>query len=103
MTLAYISCVIISNPPVKPCKRRRHSNPQMRVNRFVFLNFRYFSLGGPSQRNGFALPAGYVTLPVDDRSLPLGLMPIAAGSKAFDRSFFAFSQMPPRLGKAHHR
>ena len=51
---SYISSVIISIPPVKPCRRRRHSSPQMRVNRFVFLNLPILQPRKPSRRNGFA-------------------------------------------------
>ncbi|API55274.1 hypothetical protein BMW22_27395 (plasmid) [Rhizobium leguminosarum] len=54
MTLAYVSSVIISIPPVKPCRRRRPFSPQMRVNRFVFLNLPILQPREPSWRNGFA-------------------------------------------------
>ncbi len=66
-----------SIPPAKPCRRRRHFSPQTRVNRFVFLNLPILSLGnhlGVTVSPQFPLPAGYVTLPVDSRSPPLGLM-----------------------------
>lgn len=42
----YVSGSIISIPPVKPCRRRRHSSPQMRVNRFVFLNLPILKASG---------------------------------------------------------
>ena len=64
-------------PPVKPCRRRRHFSPQTRVNRFVFLNLPILSLGnhlGVTVSPQFPLPAGYITMPVDSRSPPLGLM-----------------------------
>ena len=38
MSPTYISGSIIDIPPVKPCRRRRHFSPRMRINRFVFLN-----------------------------------------------------------------
>src|ERR1035437_4328951 len=66
-----------SIPPVKPCRRRRHFSPQTRMNRFVFLNLPILSLGnhlGVTVSPQSPLPAGYVTLPVDSRSPPLGLM-----------------------------
>jgi hypothetical protein len=44
----------IGIPPVKPCRRRRHFSPQMRVNRFVFLNLPILKPREPSRRNGFA-------------------------------------------------
>jgi hypothetical protein len=74
----YVSGATISIPPVKPCRRRRHFSPRMRVNRFVFLNLPALSLGdhlGVTTSPQSPLPAGYVTLPVDGRSPPLGLMP----------------------------
>lgn len=74
----YVCDTIISIPPVKPCRRRRHFSPRMRFNRFVFLNLPVFSLGdhlGVTASPQSPLPAGYVTLPVDSRSPPLGLMP----------------------------
>lgn len=40
--------------PVKPCRRRRHFSPRMRINRFVFLNLPALQPRGPSRRNGFA-------------------------------------------------
>ena len=73
----YISSIIIGIPPHKPCRWRRHSSPQMRVNRFVFLNLPMLSLGNhlglmASPQSPF--PTGYVTLLVDNRSPPLRLM-----------------------------
>ena len=50
----YVSGSIISISPVKPCRRRRHFSPQMRVNRFVFLNLPILQPREPSRRNGFA-------------------------------------------------
>ena len=44
----------ISIPPVKPCRRRRHFSPRMRINRFVFLNLPVLQPWEPSRRNGFA-------------------------------------------------
>ena len=41
----YLSFSTINITPVKPCRRRRHFSPQMRVNRFVFLNLPILSLG----------------------------------------------------------
>ncbi len=49
----------------------------MRINRFVFLNLPILSLGehlGLTASPHSPLPAGYVTLPVNNRSPPLGLM-----------------------------
>ena len=54
MCQAYISSHIIDIPPVKPCRRRRHFSPRMRINRFVFLNLPALQPRGPSRRNGFA-------------------------------------------------
>ena len=45
-----IICIL----PVKPCRQRRHFSPQMRVNRFVFLNLPILKPWGTSWRNGFA-------------------------------------------------
>ena len=77
--MGYISLNTISILPVSPCRQRRRFSPQMRVNRFVFLNLPILKPRGSSWRNGLApqspLPAGYVTLLVDSRSPPLGLMP----------------------------
>lgn len=50
----YLSGELISIPPVKPCRRRRHFSPRMRINRFVFLNLPALQPRGPSRRNGFA-------------------------------------------------
>ena len=78
MPPTYVSGAIISIPPVKPCRRRRHFSPRMRIIRFVFLNLPALSLGdhlGVTASPQSPLPAGYVTLPVDNRSPPLGLMP----------------------------
>lgn len=49
----------------------------MRINRFVFLNLPILSLGehlGLTVSPHSPLPAGYVTLPANSRSPPLGLM-----------------------------
>ena len=54
MPPTYVSGAIISIPPVKPCRRRRHFSPRMRINRFVFLNLPALQPRGPSWRNGFA-------------------------------------------------
>src|ERR1700712_1748142 len=53
-TPTYVSGDIISIPPVKPYRRRRHSSPQMRVNRFAFLNLPILQPREPSWRNDFA-------------------------------------------------
>jgi len=77
MLPGYMSGTIISIPPVKPCRRRRHFSPQIRVNRFVFLNLPALSLGdhlGVTASPQSPFPTGYVTLPVDSRSPPLGLI-----------------------------
>lgn len=72
--------------------------------------FQCYSLGnhlGVTASPQFPLPAGYVTLPVDDRSPPLGLMPLTAGGTAFFKSSFlnAFQSYAPRTirDEAHHR
>ena len=44
----------ISILPIKPCRQRRHFSPQMRVNRFVFLNLPILQPRRTSRRNGFA-------------------------------------------------
>lgn len=53
------------------------------------------------------LPAGYATLPVDDRSPPLGLMPPNSRGRAFFKSSFlnAFQSYAPRTirDEAHYR
>nr|AJW29932.1 hypothetical protein pLM19O1_p71 [Ochrobactrum sp. LM19]AJW29941.1 hypothetical protein pLM19O1_p62 [Ochrobactrum sp. LM19] len=54
MPPTYVSGSVISIPPVKPCRRRRPFSPQMRVNRFVFLNLPILQPREPSRRNGFA-------------------------------------------------
>ena len=51
---AWMSGGIVSIPPVKPCRRRRHFSPRMRINRFVFLNLPVLQPREPSRRNGFA-------------------------------------------------
>ena len=91
-----------SIPPVKPCRRRRHFSPQTRMNRFVFLNLPILSLGnhlGVTVSPQSPLPAGYVTLPVDSRSPPLGLM--LPHSRKQARQIPPFSKrskhMPPRF------
>jgi len=90
-----------SIPPVKPCRRRRHFSPQTRVNRFVFLNLPILSLGnhlGVTVSPQFPLPAGYVTLPVDSRSPPLGLMLPHSRKQAHQTPPFSLhsKHMPPR-------
>src|SRR5690606_40575301 len=72
--------------------------------------FQCYSLGnhlGVTASPQFPLPAGYVTLPVDDRSPPLGLMPLTAGGTAFFKSSFlnAFQSYAPRTirDEAHCR
>ena len=72
--------------------------------------FQCYSLGnhlGVTASPQFPLPAGYVTLPVDDRSPPLGLMPLTAGGTAFFKSSFlnAFQSYAPRTirDEAHRR
>ena len=80
-----------SIPPVKPCRRRRHFSPQTRMNRFVFLNLPILSLGnhlGVTVSPQSPLPAGYVTLPVDSRSPPLGLMLPHSRKQAHQNSSF---------------
>ncbi len=97
MPQTLVSVSIISIPPVKPCRRRRHFSPQMRVNRFVFLNLPILSLGdhlGVTASPQSPLPAGYVTLLVDSRSPPLGLMPLTAGARHSD---FLLSRSIPNI------
>jgi hypothetical protein len=93
---------IISIPPVKPCRRRRHFSPQMRVNRFVFLNLPILSHGdhlGVTTSPQSPFPTGYVTLPVDGRSPPLGLMPLHSKGQGSSVSSFlkAFQTHAPRI------
>ena len=97
-----------SIPPVKPCRRRRHFSPQTRVNRFVFLNLPILSLGnhlGVTVSPQFPLPAGYVTLPVDSRLPPLGLMlPHSRKQARHTPSFlnaFRADASPISRGEAH--
>ena len=67
--------------------------------------FQYFSLGnhlGVTASPQSPLTTGYVTLPVDDRSPPLGLMPPRSRGQAnlqFLLSPLHSSHMPPRLGR----
>ena len=73
----------------------------MRVNRFVFLNLPILSLGdhlGVTTSPQSPLPAGYVTLPVDDRPPPLGLMPFHSKEHGILFSSFlkAFRTYAPR-------
>lgn len=85
MWQAYISSHIINIPPGKPCRRRRHFSPQMRINRFVFLNLPILSLGehlGLTASPHSPLPAGYVTLPVTAGHRRLGSCSSTAKSKA---------------------
>ena len=97
-----------SIPPVKPCRRRRHFSPQTRMNRFVFLNLPILSLGnhlGVTVSPQYPLPAGYVTLPVDSRSPPLGLMLPHSRKQAhhissFLNAFQTYASPIPR-GEAH--
>lgn len=82
---AYVSANTIGIPPIKPCRRRRHFSPQTRVNRFVFLNRPILSLEdhlGVTASPQSPLPAGYVTLPGDSRSPPLGLTPPCSRRRA---------------------
>src|SRR5258707_10486902 len=99
-----------SIPPVKPCRRRRHFSPQTRMNRFVFLNLPILSLGNHlsvTVSPQSPLPAGYVTLPVDSRSPPLGLMLPHSRKQAHHISSFlnAFQTYAPPIsrGEAHYR
>lgn len=71
--------------------------------------FQCYSLGnhlGVTASPQSPLPAGYVTLPVDDRSPPLGLMPPRSRDKAIFKSSFlnAFQSYAPRTirDEAHH-
>ena len=54
MPPTYVSGGIVGISPRKPCRRRRHFSPRMRVNRFVFLNLPMLKPREPSRRNGFA-------------------------------------------------
>lgn len=62
--------------PVKPCRPGRHFHPQMRVNRFVFLNPSVLSrrciLASRLRRTPHC-PADYVTVPASGTSPPRGL------------------------------
>src|ERR1700674_3791966 len=77
------------------------------MNRFVFLNLPILSLGGHlgvtvSPRP--PLPAGSVTLPVDSRSPPLGLMPPHSRAQGSLLSSFliAFRAYAPRIWDEAH-
>ena len=73
--------------------------------------FQCYSLGnhlGVTASPQFPLPAGYVTLPVDGRSPPLGLMPSHSrgqGFLHFPPFSSAFQRYAPRTirDEAHHR
>ena len=54
MPPTYVSGGIVGISPRKPCRRRRHFSPRMRVNRFVFLNLPMLKPREPSRRNSFA-------------------------------------------------
>ncbi|ACM39695.1 hypothetical protein Avi_8265 (plasmid) [Allorhizobium ampelinum S4] len=101
MPPTYVSGSFISIPPVKPCRRRRHFSPQMRVTGSCSSTFQYYSLGnhlGVTTSPQSPLPAGYVTLPVDSRSPPLGLMP-PYSRQIFETSFlFAFQSYASPIG-----
>lgn len=63
--------------------------------------FQHYSLGdhlGLTASPQSPLPAGYVTLPVDSRSPPLGLMPLTAGARlsSFPPFSSAFQSYAPR-------
>ena len=63
--------------PVKSCRRWRHFSPQIRFNRFVFLNLPVFSLEmhlGVTTSPHIPFPTGFVTLLRSNRSPPLRLM-----------------------------
>jgi hypothetical protein len=82
----YLPFNTVNISPVKPCRRRRHFSPQMRVNWFVFLNLPILSLGDHlsvtvSPQSPF--PTGYVTLPVTTGSPPLRLMPFHSKGQVF--------------------
>ena len=97
MPPAYVLGSIINIPPVKSCRRRRHFSPQMRVNRFVFLNLPILSHGdhlGVTTSPQSPFPTGYVTLPVDDRLPPLGLIPLHSKGQAV--------QFPPFFKHSRH-
>ena len=71
--------------------------------------FQYFSLGnhlGVTASPQSPLPAGYVTLPVDGRSPPLGLMPPRSRGQASLHILLSLC-IPviclPDWGEAHHR
>ena len=75
----------------------------MRVNRFVFLNLPILSLGdhlGVTVSPQSPLSTGYVTLPVDDRSPPLRLMPLH--SKAQGIPVFSFLKSIPNIRTPDH-
>ncbi len=77
MPPTYVSGVIISIPPVKPCRRRRHSTLGCGLTGSCSSTFQCYSLGdhlGVTASPQSPFPAGYVTLSVDNRSPPLGLM-----------------------------
>ena len=82
----------------------------MRVNRFVFLNLPILSLGdhlGVTVSPQSPLSAGYVTLPVDNRSPPLRLMPLHSKGQGIPCFSFliAFQTYAPRTvrDEAHYR
>ena len=100
----HILCVhgTIGILPVKPCRQRRHFSPQMRVNRFVFLNLPIVSLGdhlGVTVSPQSPFPTGYVTLPACSRSPPFRLMPYHSIEQDTRNSSFliVFQTYAPRL------
>ena len=80
-------------PPVRSCRLRRHFSPQMRFNRFVFLNLPMLSLEthlGVTTSPHAPFPAGYVTRSMSDRSPPLRF-------SSAHHSGWAFRLLPPSL------
>lgn len=93
MPPTYVSGSVIGIPPVKPCRRRRPFSRQVRVNRFVLLDHpvhqprNHFGIRASPQS---LLHAGCVTLPVDGRSPPLGLMSPCSRDRQISTFTFLF-------------
>ncbi len=86
-------------PPVKSCRWWRRFSPQIRFNRFVFLILPILSLEvhlDLTTSSHTPFPAGYVTLPMCNRSPPLRLM------LSHSREL-ASSSFPPILFWMHSR
>ena len=105
MPPTYVSGSFISIPPLSRVGEGDIPALRCGLTGSCSSTFQYFSLGnhlGVTASPQSPLPAGYVTLPVDSRSPPLGLMPPYSRGQANTHillSLLHSSHMPPRLGR----